>query len=160
VSEQCAHGFRALPSSREGEFLFSRDASTTAPIVAMAVHFFVAADGSVRAQSGFTRGGLCLSDNFDSVSGRVCAVEDFAFGGAKTYLEYFEAHGFMSDHVLWPAARVLASPPKIAQMVDRMGLEKALGVHPEYRRAARCATRPTRQARACASSTRSRAAIW
>ena len=95
-----ARGIRALPSSREGEFHFSRDASTTAPIVAMAVRFFfVAADGRVRVQSGFTRGGLCLSDNFDSVRGRVCALENFAFGGAKTYLEYLEAHRFVSNHV-------------------------------------------------------------
>jgi hypothetical protein len=132
-SELCARGFRALPSSREGEFLFSRDASTTAPIVTMAVRFSVAADGRVRVQSGFTRGGMCLSDNFDSVSGRVCAVENFAFGGAKTYLEYLEAQRFVSDHVWWTAARVLASLPKFAQMVDRMGLEEALGAHPEYR---------------------------
>jgi hypothetical protein len=136
VSELCARGFHALPFklSRKGEFLFSRDASTTAPIVAMAVRFFsVAADGRVRVQSGFTRGGLCLSDNFDSVSGRICAVENFAFGGAKTYLEYLEAHRFVSDHVRWTAARVLVSLPKFAQMVDRMGLEEALSVHPEYR---------------------------
>jgi hypothetical protein len=129
VSELCARGFHALPSSREGEFLFSRDASTTAPIVAIAVRFSVAADGRVRAQSGFTRGGLCLSDNFDSVRGRVCAVENFAFGGAKAYLEYLEAHRFVSDHVRWTAARVLASPPKFAQMVDRMGLEEAQRGH-------------------------------
>ena len=109
VSELCARGFRALPSSRKDEFPFSRDASPTAPFVAMAVRFFsVAADGRVRVQSGFTKGGLCLSDNFDSVRGRVCAVENFAFGGAKTYLEYLEAHRFVSDHVRWPAARVLA----------------------------------------------------
>jgi hypothetical protein len=127
-------GIRALPSSREGEFLFSRDASTTAPIVAMAVRVFEATSGhSFGAQSGFTRGGFCLSDNFDSVRGRVRAVENFAFGGARTYLEYFEAHAFMSDHVRCPAARVLASLPKFAQILDRMGLEDALGVHPEYR---------------------------
>jgi hypothetical protein len=35
--------------------------------------------------------------------------------------------------MLWPAARVLASLPKFAQMVDRMGLEEAFGVLPEYR---------------------------
>jgi hypothetical protein len=44
-----------------------------------------------------------------------------------------EAHRFVSDHVRWPAARILASLPKFAQMVDRMGLEEALGAHPEYR---------------------------
>jgi hypothetical protein len=118
VSELCARGFRALPSSRKGEFLFSRDASTTAPIVAMAVRLFsVAAVGRVRVLSGFTRGGLCISDSFDSIRGRVCAVENFAFGGAKTYFEYLEAHRFVSDHVRWTAARVLASLPKFAQMV-------------------------------------------
>jgi hypothetical protein len=36
VSELCARGYRALYSSRKGVFLFSRDASTTAPIVAAA----------------------------------------------------------------------------------------------------------------------------
>ncbi len=91
-----------------------------------------APDGYV--QSGFTRGGFCLSDNFDSVRGRVCAVENLTFGGAKTYLEYLEAHCFVSDHMRWPAARVLASLPKFAQMVDRkQSLEKALVAHPEYR---------------------------
>ena len=108
VSDLCARGYRALHSSRSGEFLFSRDASTTAPIVALAVRF--APDGSV--QSGFTRGGACLRDNFASVRGRVRAVENFAFGGAKTYIEFSEAHRFVSDHMLWPAARVLASLPK------------------------------------------------
>jgi hypothetical protein len=82
VSDLCARGYRALYSSRRGEFLFSCDASTTAPIVALAVRF--APDGAV--QSAFTRGGACLSDNFDSVLGRVCAVENLMFGGAKTYL--------------------------------------------------------------------------
>jgi hypothetical protein len=120
VSELCALGFSALPSSREGEFLFSRNASTTAPIVAMAVRFSVAANGRVRAQSWFTRGELC---NFDLVRGRVCAMENFALCCVKIYLEYLEAHRFVSDHVLWTAARVLASLPKFAQMVDRMGLE-------------------------------------
>jgi hypothetical protein len=104
VSDLCARGYRALHSSRSGEFLFSRDASTTAPIVALAVRF--APDGSV--QSAFTRGALCLSDNFDTVARRVCAVENFAFGSAKTYLEHAEAHRFVSDHMQWPDARVLA----------------------------------------------------
>jgi hypothetical protein len=41
-------------------------------------------------------------------------------------------HCFASDHVLWPAARVLASLPKVAQMVDRkQSLEEALVEHPE-----------------------------
>ena len=130
VSDLCARGYRALRSSRSGEFLFSRDASTTAPIVALAVRF--APDGSV--QSAFTRGALCLSDNFDTVAGRVCAVESFAFGGAKTYIECLEAHRFVSDHMQWTDARVLASLPKFAQMVDRKpSLEAAMEAHPEYR---------------------------
>ena len=130
VSDLCARGYRALRSSRSGEFLFSRDASTTAPIVALAVRF--APDGAV--QSAFTRGALCLSDNFDTVAGRVCAVENFAFGGAKTYIECLEAHRFVSDHMEWTDARVLASLPKFAQMVDRKpSLEAAMEAHPEYR---------------------------
>jgi hypothetical protein len=99
--------------------------------VALAVRF--APDGSV--QSAFTRGG-CLSDNSDSVRSRVCAVEileNLTFGGAKTYVEFSEAHRFVSDHMQWPAGRILASLPKFAQMVDRMGLEEAFGVLPEYR---------------------------
>ena len=130
VSDLCARGYRALHSSRSGEFLFSRDASTTAPIVALAVRF--APDGAV--QSAFTRGALCLSDNFDTVAGRVCAVENFAFGGAKTYIECLEAHRFVSDHMQWTDDRVLASLPKFAQMVDRKpSLEAAMEAHPEYR---------------------------
>jgi hypothetical protein len=31
----------------------------------------------------------------------VCAVENFAFGGAKTYIEHREAHAFVSDHMEW-----------------------------------------------------------
>jgi hypothetical protein len=46
---------------------------------------------------------------------------------------YLEAHRFVSDHVRWTAARVLASLPKFAQMVDRKSLEEALVAHPEYR---------------------------
>ena len=130
VSDLCARGYRALHSSRSGEFLFSRDASITAPIVALAVCF--APDGSV--QSAFTRGALCLSDNFDTVAGRVCAVENFAFGGAKTYLEHAEAHRFVSDHMQWPDARVLASLPVFAKCTDRLPtLEAAMEAHPEYR---------------------------
>jgi hypothetical protein len=45
---------RALPSPREGEFLFSRDASTTAPIVATAVAFV----GDEEVLKAFTRGGF------------------------------------------------------------------------------------------------------
>jgi hypothetical protein len=131
VSDLCARGHRALHSSRSGEFLFSRDASTIAPIVALAVRF--APDGSV--QSAFTRGGFCLSDNFDSVLGRVCAVENLTFGGAKTYVEFSQAHRFASDHMQWPDARVLASLPKFAQMVDRKpSLEAAMEAQRAKRR--------------------------
>jgi hypothetical protein len=141
VSDLCARGFRALPSSREGEFLFSRDASTTAPIVAMAVRFVVAADGSVRTQSGFTRGGLCLSDAAACASAQTDASARWrtsrpaaprpALSTARRTPGGGDA--FVSDHVRWPATRVLASLPKFAQMLDRMGLEEALGAHPEYR---------------------------
>ena len=93
----------------EGEFLFSRDAST---IVATAVGFF--GDEVLKA---FTRGGFCLSNDFDVVAGRACAVENFAFGGAKSYLEHFEhfeAHAFIFDHVRWPplagCARLQGAP--------------------------------------------------
>jgi hypothetical protein len=80
-----ARGIRALYShAEECDFLFSRDASTTARVMAMAVRFY-AEFGAVKA---FTRGALCLSDNFDTVDGRVCAVENFAFCSAKTYLEH------------------------------------------------------------------------
>ena len=112
------------------DFLFSRDASTTARVVAMAVRFY-AEFGAVKA---FTRGALCLSDNFDTVAGRVCAVENFAFGGAKTYLEHVSAHRFVSDHMQWPDARVLASLPVFAKCTDRLPtLEAAMEAHPEYR---------------------------
>jgi hypothetical protein len=126
-----ARGIRALYShAEECDFLFSRDASTTARVVAMAVRFY-AEFGAVTA---FTRGALCLSDNFDTVAGRVCAVENFAFGGAKTYIEHREAHAFVSDHMEWTDERVLVSLPKFAQMVDRKpSLEAAMEAHPEYR---------------------------
>ena len=51
VSDLCARGISALHSSREGEFLFSCNASTAAPIVALAVRF--APDGAV--QSAFKK---------------------------------------------------------------------------------------------------------
>jgi pimeloyl-CoA synthetase len=71
-----ARGIRAVYSDfEECDFLFSRDASTTARVVATAVRFY-SEFGAVKA---FTRGSLCLSDNFDTVPGRVCAVENFAF---------------------------------------------------------------------------------
>jgi hypothetical protein len=117
-----ARGIRALYSHFElCDFLFSRDASTTARVVAMAVHFY-AEFGAVKA---FTRGALCLSDNFDTVAGRVAAVENFAFGGAKTYLEHAQAHRFVSDHMQWPDARVLASLPVLPNIHCRQGQPRA-----------------------------------
>jgi hypothetical protein len=128
-----ARGIRVLYSDFEMcDFLFSRDASMTARVVAMAVRFY-AEFGAVKA---FTRGALCLSDNFDTVEGRVCAVENFAFGSAKTYLEHFEAHAFVSDHVQWPAARVLEALPKFAKFTDRIETldeEAMMEAYPEYR---------------------------
>jgi hypothetical protein len=67
VDDLYARGIRALYSHFElCDFLFSRDASTTARVVAMAVRFY-AEFGAVKA---FTRGALCLSDNFDTVAGQ------------------------------------------------------------------------------------------
>ena len=125
-----ARGIRALYSDcEECDFLFSRDAST-ARVVAMAVRFY-AEFGAVKA---FTRGALCLSDNFDTVEGRVAAVENFAFGGAKTYLEQYEARAFIDDHTRWPDARVLEALPVFAKCTDRIAtLEAAMDAHPEYR---------------------------
>jgi hypothetical protein len=90
-----AWGIRALYSDFEMcDFLFSRDASKTTRVVDMAVRFY-AEFGAVKA---FTRGALCLSDNFDTVDGRVCAVENFAFGGAKTYLEHTQHTRIHTPH--------------------------------------------------------------
>jgi hypothetical protein len=117
-----ARGIRALYSHFElCDLLFSRDASTTARVVAMTVRFY-AEFGAVTA---FTRGALCLSDNFGTVAGRVAAVENFAFGGAKTYLEHVEAHRFVSDHMQWPDARVLASLPVLPNIHCRQGQPRA-----------------------------------
>lgn len=126
-----ARGIRALYSHcEECDFLFSRDASTTSCVVAMAVRFY-AKFGAVKA---FTRGALCLSDNFDTVTGRFVAVENLTFGGAKTYLEHYEAHAFISDHIRWPDARVLRALSIFAKFTDRIAtLEAAMEVHPEYR---------------------------
>ena len=129
-----ARGVRAVPSPQcEGQFLFSRDASSP-PVVATAVFYF-----SDCAQTAFTRGDLSLSDNFDSVTaadGRrsFVAVENLTFGPAKTFIERYEAYAFMVDHKSWPAARVLAALPQFAKGVDRLpSLEAALDAHPEYR---------------------------
>jgi hypothetical protein len=124
VDNLYTRGTRALPSSREGEFLFSSDASLMPIVAIMAVRFV---SGNGHAQSAFTRGAPSLSDNFDTVPRRVCAVENFAFCGAKTYLEYREALIFVSDHVRWPAASVLPSQrrrspisPRWSSLVDRL----------------------------------------
>ena len=129
-----ARGVRAVPSPQcEGQFLFSRDASSP-PVVATAVFYF-----SDYAQTAFTRGDLSLSDNFDSVTaadGRrsFVAVENLTFGPAKTFIERYEAYAFMADGRSWPAARVLAALPQFAKGVDRLpSLEAALDAHPEYR---------------------------
>jgi hypothetical protein len=134
MDELYARGMRALPPPCEGEILFSRDASTTARIVAMVLRFY----GAEEALKAFTSGAPCLSDKFDTVSERVCAVENFAFGGAKAYaayLEHFEAHTFVSDHKRWPTARVRKALPKFARFTDRIGTfdEAAFEAHPEYR---------------------------
>jgi hypothetical protein len=129
MNDLYARGIRTLYSHFECNFLFSRGASTIAGVVAMAVRFY-AEFGAVKA---FTRGALCLSDNFDTVDGCACAVENFAFGGAKTYLEHFEAHEFISDHMRWPDARVLRALPIFAKCTDRIDtLEAAKKTHPEY----------------------------
>ena len=133
-----ARGVRAVPSPQcEGQFLFSRDASSP-PVVATAVFYF-----SDCAQTAFTRGDLSLSDNFDSVVSaadgtahgrRFVAVENLTFGPAKTFIERYEAYAFMVDHKSWPDARVLAALPQFAKGVDRLpSLEAALDAHPEYR---------------------------
>jgi hypothetical protein len=115
--------------------------------VATAVYFF-----GDRAQKAFTRGAFCLSDNFDVVAGRVCAVENFAFGGAQTYLEHFEAHAFVSDHVRWPASCILRALHKFAKFIDRLDTvdEAAFKAHPEYR-ALHDAPDSTRRSRASGS---------
>jgi hypothetical protein len=114
---------------REGEFLFSRDASTSTPIVAMAVRLLRGVSG---AQSAFSTGGLCLSDNFEGDADFV-PVENLTFGPAKLFLERYNARAFIADGAQWPTARVLASLPKFTKMVDRMTLEEALEARPEYR---------------------------
>jgi hypothetical protein len=122
-----ARGVRAVPSARAGEFLYTRDASSS-PIIATAVRF--ADDGAV--DKAFTRGDFTLSDNFDAVAGgQFVAVENLTFGPAKTFLERREARAFIADGARWPDARVLASLPQFAKGVDRAAsIEEAL---PEYR---------------------------
>jgi hypothetical protein len=153
VKDKCARRIRALPSSREGEFLFSRDASTTVPIVAMAVRFVRGVSSG--AQSTFSTGCFIFSDNFDGDADFV-PVENLTFGPAKLFLERYHARAFIADGAQWPTARVLASLPKFAKIVDCTPMEKAV----EAPSTALCMTRPTWRSRACSSSTRSRAATW
>jgi hypothetical protein len=71
-------------------------------IVAIAVCFHAEGDGTL-TQTAFTRGCPTFSDNNNPHSdGRFLAVQNFAFGCSKTwtYLEHFEAHTFIFDHVL------------------------------------------------------------
>jgi hypothetical protein len=146
VKEKGARGIRALPSSREGEFLFSRDASTTAPIVGMAVRFVRGVSSG--AQSAFSTGCFMFSDNFDGDADFV-PVENPTFGPAKLFLERYHARAFIADGAQWPTARVLASLPKFAKMVDCTTMEKAV----EAPSTAPCMMRPTWRSRACSSST-------
>jgi hypothetical protein len=125
-----ARGVRAVPSARAGEFLYTRDPSSS-PIVATAVRFFT--DGRHVAKA-FTRGDWSLSDNFDAVAGQFVAVENLTFGPAKTFIERSEAIAFIANGARWPDARVLASLPQFAKGVDRLAsLEAALDAHPEDR---------------------------
>ena len=117
-----ARGIRSIPSTREGEFLFSRDAATP-PTVATAVRFG-------ETQSAFTRGDLSLSDNFDAVPGRFVAVENLTFGPAKLFVERQQARAFVTQ---WPDARILEALAQFAKSVDRTTLADALEKRPEYR---------------------------
>jgi hypothetical protein len=112
-----ARGVRAVPSARAGEFLYTRDASSSPIIIATAVRF--ADDGAV--DKAFTRGDFTLSDNFDAVAGGAfVAVENLTFGPAKTFLERREARAFIADGARWPDARVLKALPQFAKGVDRL----------------------------------------
>jgi hypothetical protein len=123
-----ARGVRAVPSARAGEFLYTRDASSSPIIIATAVRF--ADDGAV--DKAFTRGDFTLSDNFDAVAGGAfVAVENLTFGPAKTFLERRETVALILDRAHWTRERVLASLPQFAKGVDRLAsLEEA---RPEYR---------------------------
>jgi hypothetical protein len=125
-----ARGVRAVPSARAGEFLYTRDASSSR-IVATAVLFFT--DGRHVAKA-FTRGDWSLSDNFDAVAGQFVAVENLTFGPAKTFIERSEAIAFIANGARWPDARVRQALPQFAKGVDRLAsLEAALDARPEYR---------------------------
>jgi hypothetical protein len=105
------------------------------PIVAMAVRFVA---GNDSAQSAFFCGDPFFNDDFDGAveeEGRLLfvPVENLTFGPAKTFLERYHARAFIADGARWQAARVLASLPKFAKMVDRMTVEEALDAHQEYR---------------------------
>jgi hypothetical protein len=126
-----ARGVRAVPSARAGEFLYTRDASSS-PIIATAVRF--ADDGAV--DKAFTRGDFTLSDNFDAVAGgSFVAVENLTFGPAKTFLERRETVAFILDRAHWTRERVLKALPQFAKGVDRLASldEAALEAHREYR---------------------------
>jgi hypothetical protein len=121
-----ARGVRAVPSARAGEFLYTRDASSS-PIVATAVRF--SQDGGHKVDKAFTRGDWSLSDNFDAAAaaeGGFVAVENLTFGPAKTFLERAEGPAFIADGTRWPRARVLASLPCFAKGVDRFASLEAV----------------------------------
>jgi hypothetical protein len=128
-----ARGVRAVPSARAGEFLYTRDASSSPIIIATAVRF--SQDGGHKVDKAFTRGDWSFSDNFDASSSQFfVAVENLNFGPAKTFIEHRETRAFIADRARWPGARVLASLPQFAKGVDRLAsLEAALEAHPEYR---------------------------
>ena len=126
-----ARGVRAVPSARAGEFLYTRDASSS-PIIATAVRF--ADDGAV--DKVFTRGDFTLSDNFDAVAaaeGGFVAVENLTFGPAKTFLERAEAIAFIASGARWPDARVLKALPQFAKGVDRLAASLLEDAPAEYR---------------------------
>jgi hypothetical protein len=93
---------------------------------------------------------------YPPTGGAFVAVENLTFGPAKLFLELYHARAFIADGAQWPTARVLASLPKFAKIVDCTPMEKAV----EAPSTALCMTRPTWRSRACSSSTRSRAATW
>jgi hypothetical protein len=81
-----------VPSARAGEFLYTRDASSS-PIVATAARFF-SEDGGHKVDKAFTRGDWSLSNNFKLLlTGRsaTTSVENLTFGPAKTFIERCEA---------------------------------------------------------------------
>jgi hypothetical protein len=118
-----ARGVRAVPSARAGEFLYTRDASSSI-IIATAVRF--SQDGGHKVDKAFTRGDWSLSDKLDAVTGAFVAVENLTFGPAKTFLERAEGRAFIAHGTRWPRARVLASLPGFAKGVDRFASLEAV----------------------------------